>query len=226
MKDIKVHSMARPSGLRTLVSWKTLQHLRRKAPFSDVSTGGSRQSRGYRLAEGTGVKVSIGHSDATYEEAVRGFEAGITHATHTYNGMRGLHHREPGVLGAVLATPGIWTELIADLVHVHPGAIRVLLRCAGVEQIVLITDAVQATGLPDGEYTLGDHQIFVKDGAARLAEGNLAGSTLTMLQAVQNMIQEVGVSIPDAFRMASLNPAQSLGLADRAGSGKDSGQTL
>lgn len=162
-----------------------------------------------------GVKVSIGHSDATYEEAVRGFEAGITHATHTYNGMRGLHHREPGVLGAVLATPGIWTELIADLVHVHPGAIRVLLRCAGVEQIVLITDAVQATGLPDGEYTLGDHQIFVKDGAARLAEGNLAGSTLTMLQAVQNMIQEVGVSIPDAFRMASLNPAQSLGLADR-----------
>ena len=146
---------------------------------------------------------------------MRGFEAGITHATHTYNGMRGLHHREPGVLGAVLATPGIWTELIADLVHVHPGAIRVLLRCAGVEQIVLITDAVQATGLPDGEYTLGDHQIFVKDGAARLAEGNLAGSTLTMLQAVQNMIQEVGVSIPDAFRMASLNPAQSLGLADR-----------
>jgi len=162
-----------------------------------------------------GINVSIGHSDATYEEAMEGFEAGITHATHTYNGMRGLHHREPGVLGAVLATPGIWAELIADLVHVHPGAIRVLLRSAGVERVVLISDAVQATGLPDGEYMLGDHQIFVKDGAARLAEGNLAGSTLTMLRAVKNMVQEVGISLQDALRMASLNPAQSLGLADR-----------
>lgn len=162
-----------------------------------------------------GITVSIGHSDATYEEALAGFAAGITHATHTYNGMRGLHHREPGVLGAVLATPGIWAELIADLVHVHPGAIRVLLRSVGVERIVLITDAVQAAGLEDGQYMLGDHQIFVKDGAARLAEGNLAGSTLTMLQAVRNMIDEVGVPMQDAFRMASYNPAQSIGLQDR-----------
>lgn len=161
-----------------------------------------------------GITVSIGHSDATYEEALAGFEAGITHATHTYNGMRGLHHREPGVLGAILATPGIWAELIADLVHVHPGAIKVLLRSVGMDQIVLITDAVQATGLPDGEYMLGDQKIFVQEGAARLAEGNLAGSTLTMLRAIRNMIDKVGVSIPDAFRMASLNPAKSIGLAD------------
>ena len=102
-----------------------------------------------------GINVSIGHSDATYEEAMEGFEAGITHATHTYNGMRGLHHREPGVLGAVLATPGIWAELIADLVHVHPGAIRVLLRSAGVERVVLISDAVQATGLLMASTCLG-----------------------------------------------------------------------
>lgn len=161
-----------------------------------------------------GVTVSIGHSDASYEEALAGFEAGITHATHTYNGMRGLHHREPGVLGAILATPGIWAELIADLVHVHPGAIKVLLRSVGVERTILITDAVQATGLPDGEYMLGDQKIFVQAGAARLAEGNLAGSTLTMLRAIKNMIDTVGVSIPDAFRMASFNPAQSLGLED------------
>ena len=159
--------------------------------------------------------VSIGHSDATYEQALAGFEAGITHATHTYNGMRGLHHREPGVLGAILATPGIWAELIADLVHVHPGAIQVMLRSVGAQRVVLITDAVQATGLPDGEYMLGDHPIFVKDGAARLEEGNLAGSTLTMLRAVNNMIGVVGVSISDAFRMASHNPAQSIGLKDR-----------
>ncbi|NMB02335.1 MAG: N-acetylglucosamine-6-phosphate deacetylase [Firmicutes bacterium] len=162
-----------------------------------------------------GITVSIGHSDATYEQAIEGFKQGITHVTHTYNGMRGLHHREPGVLGAVLATPGLWTELIADLVHVHPGAIRVLLRAVGEEHIVLVTDAVQATGLPDGEYVLGDNRIFVQDGAARLAEGNLAGSTLTMLQAVRNMIEHIGVDLVSAFRMASANPAKTIGLEGR-----------
>lgn len=139
-----------------------------------------------------GVTVSIGHTNATYEEALAGFKQGITHVTHTYNGMRGLHHRDPGVVGAVLATPGLYAELIADLVHVHPGAIRVMLRSIGVEHIVLVTDSVQATGLPDGEYVLGDHKIFVRDGSARLADGNLAGSTLTLKQAVQNMVEQLG----------------------------------
>lgn len=162
-----------------------------------------------------GVTVSIGHSDATYEQALAGFAAGITHATHTYNGMRGLHHREPGALGAILATPGIWAELVADLVHVHPGAIKVMLRSVGTQNMVLVTDAVQATGLPEGEYMLGDQRIFVKDGAARLVEGNLAGSTLTMLKAVRNMIEEIGVPMQEAFRMASSNPAQSIQLVDR-----------
>lgn len=162
-----------------------------------------------------GITVSIGHTDATYEQAVKAFETGINHATHTFNGMRGLHHREPGTLGAILATPQIYAELICDLIHVHPGAIRLMLRSVGVEHLVLITDAVQATGLPDGEYVLGDQQIFVKEGAARLADGTLAGSTLTLLRAVQNMIQELGVSLVDAFRMASLNPAKSIGLIDR-----------
>ena len=135
-----------------------------------------------------GVTVSIGHTDATYDQAVQGFKSGITHVTHTFNGMRGLHHREPGVVGAVLATPGLYAELIADLIHVHPGAIQVLLRTVGVEHLVLVTDSVQATGLPDGEYVLGDNEIFVQDGAARLADGTLAGSTLTLKQAVRNMI--------------------------------------
>lgn len=162
-----------------------------------------------------GVTVSIGHTDATYEQAMAGFEKGITYATHTYNGMRGLHHREPGALGAILATPHVWAELIADLVHVHPGAIKVLLNAKGVERTILITDAVQATGLPDGEYVLGDLPIFVKDGAARLKEGNLAGSTLTLIGAVKNMVEVVGVSVSDAFRMASQNPAKALGLEGR-----------
>lgn len=162
-----------------------------------------------------GITVSIGHTNATYDEAVAAFEQGITHATHTYNGMLGLHHREPGALGAILATPHVWAELIADLIHVHPGAIQVLLRSKGVERIILITDAVQAAGLPDGEYVLGDQRIFVKEGAARLAEGNLAGSTLNLLKAVQNMVEEIGVTVSDAFRMASLNPALSIGLENK-----------
>ena len=162
-----------------------------------------------------GVTVSIGHTDATYDQAVQGFKSGITHVTHTFNGMRGLHHREPGVVGAVLATPGLYAELIADLIHVHPGAIQVLLRTVGVEHLVLVTDSVQATGLPDGEYVLGDNEIFVQDGAARLADGTLAGSTLTLKQAVRNMIEEIGVHPVDALRMASLNPARTLGLEHR-----------
>lgn len=162
-----------------------------------------------------GIPISIGHTDASYEQAVNAFKQGVSHATHTYNGMRGLHHREPGTLGAILATPNIYAELIGDLIHVHPGAIRLMLRSVGTEYVVLITDAVQATGLPDGEYVLGDQQIFVQEGAARLSDGTLAGSTLTLLKAVQNMVEELAVPLVDAFRMASLNPAKSIGLKDR-----------
>ncbi|HHY09087.1 MAG TPA: N-acetylglucosamine-6-phosphate deacetylase [Firmicutes bacterium] len=162
-----------------------------------------------------GVRTAIGHSDASYEEAVAGFAEGISQATHVFNGMRGLHHRDPGVVGAVLASPEIWAQLIADLVHVHPGAIRVLLESKGVDKIVLITDAVQAAGLPDGEYVLGDLDIVVEGGSARLPEGNLAGSTLNMMQAVKNMVESLDVSLSHAFQMASLNPARSLGLENR-----------
>lgn len=162
-----------------------------------------------------GIPTSIGHTAATYEQALEAFERGVTHVTHTFNAMPGLHHRAPGTVGAVLTTPGIYAELIADFVHVHPGTIRIMLNCIGTERIVLITDAVQATGLPDGEYALGDHRIFVKQGAARLGDGTLAGSTLTLLRAVRNMIDGLGVAVTDAFRMASLNPALSIGLSNK-----------
>lgn len=161
------------------------------------------------------IAVAIGHSDATYEEAMEGIKRGANHGTHLYNGMRGLHHREPGVVGALLAEPDAYVQLIADLIHIHPGALRVALACKPLERVLLITDAVQATGLEDGEYVLGDQRIFVKDGAARLAEGNLAGSTLTLIQAVKNMIEVLGVPINDAFQMASKNPAESIGLSDK-----------
>ncbi|MGI6149045.1 MAG: N-acetylglucosamine-6-phosphate deacetylase [Firmicutes bacterium] len=161
------------------------------------------------------IAVAVGHSNATYEEASAAIQRGANHATHLYNGMRGLHHREPGVVGAFLAEPDAYVQLIADMIHVHPGAIRVALNCKPLERVILITDAVQATGLADGEYVLGDQRIFVKDGAARLAEGNLAGSTLTLLKAVKNMIEVLGVPMADAFRMASRNPAEAVGLTDK-----------
>lgn len=161
------------------------------------------------------IPVAIGHSAATYAEAAAAIERGARHGTHLYNGMRGLHHREPGVVGALLAEPDAYVQLIADMIHVHPGAIRVALACKPLERVLLITDAVQATGLPDGEYVLGDQRIFVKDGAARLAEGNLAGSTLTLLRAVRNMIEALGVPLEEAFQMASRNPAEAVGFNNK-----------
>jgi len=158
------------------------------------------------------IAVSAGHTDAAYEEAVAGFEHGISQVTHLFNGMSGLHHREPGTVGAALTTSKVWVQLIADLVHVHPGAIQLVLAAKAADKIILISDAIQATGLPDGKYVLGDLPVFVTDGIARLKEGNLAGSTLNLLQAVRNMIEVCGVSLPAAFRMASKNPAESIGI--------------
>jgi len=160
------------------------------------------------------ITVAIGHSNATYEQTLTGFARGITHATHTFNGMRGLHHREPGVVGAVLTSNEVYGELIADLIHVHPGAIKVMYAAKGPEGIILVTDAVQATGLPDGKYVLGDQDIFVTGGAARLKEGNLAGSTLGLAQAVQNMVR-LGFPLGEVVNMASKNPAQNIGLVNK-----------
>lgn len=159
-----------------------------------------------------GIAVSIGHSDGTFEQTLAAFQMGVNRVTHMYNGMRGLHHREPGVVGAALVSPEIWVELIPDFVHVHAGAIEVLLRAKGVEKVVLVTDATSAAGLPDGKYNLGGKEIFARGGVVRLREGNLAGSSLTLIEGVKNMIREIGVDLIDAFRMASINPALSVGL--------------
>ncbi len=128
------------------------------------------------------------------------------------------------MVGAVLSSQSVTAELIADLIHVHPGAIRVMLQAIGTERIVLVSDAMQATGLSDGEYILGNLTVIVKDGIARLIEGNLASSTLTLLKAVENMVTALGVSLPEAFRMASLNPPRRrLALKTGAGLGKATG---
>ncbi|SCL87442.1 N-acetylglucosamine-6-phosphate deacetylase [Sporanaerobacter sp. PP17-6a] len=171
-----------------------------------------------------GITVSAGHTDGKYDEVKYGIELGISQATHLYNGMRPFSHREPGVIGAVLTDERVSCEIICDGIHLHPAAMKLAVKAKGKDGIILVSDAMMATGLKDGEYKLGSQNVFVKKGAARLADGTLAGSTLTLNRAVWNMVHMVGVPLEDAVRMASLNPAKSIGVGDRKGSieiGKD-----
>ncbi|MEZ0346186.1 MAG: N-acetylglucosamine-6-phosphate deacetylase [Infirmifilum sp.] len=169
-----------------------------------------------RAAASRGIVVSLGHSEATFEEALRAVLAGASKANHIFNQMRQFHHREPGLAMALLEQENVYIEMISDFIHLHPGTMRLVARTAGPSRIVLITDAVAATGLPDGEYTLGGLKIIVKNGVSRLPDGTIAGSTLTLDRAVANMVK-LGFSVADAIRMASTNPAQSLGLGREYG---------
>lgn len=164
-----------------------------------------------------GVVVALGHTNSDYELASAALRGNFTHVTHTFNAQRGFQHREPGALGAVLASEHVTAELIADTIHVHPAAMRVLLRCLGTDRVVLITDAMAAAGLGDGTYSLVGHTVTVKDGVAREVDGTIAGSSVTLDTCVRNMNQKVGASLPDAVKMASLNPARAMGLAERYG---------
>jgi N-acetylglucosamine-6-phosphate deacetylase len=164
-----------------------------------------------------GVVAAIGHTDATYDEAIAGIEAGATLATHLFNGMRPFNHREPGAAIAALDS-GVHVEMVNDGIHVHDSLIRLVGRSAP-RALTFITDAISATGVGDGEYTLGEQSVVVRDGAPRLASTDkLAGSTLTLDEAVRRAVQPVGLSLEVASAAASGNPAQVLGLADSTGS--------
>jgi len=166
-----------------------------------------------------GIVAACGHTDARYEDVQAAVQHGLSHAVHTFNAMTGLHHRQPGTVGAVLTMPEITAEIIADGEHVNPVAIKVLLLAKGAEGVVLVTDAMSAAGMPDGEYMLGELPVVVKDNIARLKDGgSLAGSTLTMIRGFQYMIETLGASIVEASRMASLNPAKVIGLEQNYGS--------
>lgn len=171
-----------------------------------------------------GAIPSLGHSDATYEETLEAMAQGIRHFTHIFNAMRDLNHHEPGPVGAVLESPDLTVELIADGVHVHPVLIRLLVRIKGSDSICLVTDAIAAAGQPDGRYRLGDTDVIVREGIARTPEGTLAGSTLTMNRALRNLVKFTGLPLHEAVKMASLTPAKLLRLEGRKGSlepGKD-----
>ncbi|XVU25079.1 N-acetylglucosamine-6-phosphate deacetylase [Actinoplanes sp. CA-054009] len=163
-----------------------------------------------------GVAAAVGHTDATYEQTLAGVTAGATVGTHLFNGMRPPHHREPGPVIGLLASPVV-CELIADNIHLHPGMLAFAARTAGPDKAALITDAMDATGMADGTYDLGGQEVIVAEGVARLARnGSIAGSTLTMDVALRNAVA-AGISLPDAAAMASTTPARVLGLADQTG---------
>lgn len=167
-------------------------------------------------AHKSGMVVGIGHTDATYEQARAAMARGAHHAIHTYNAMRPFSHRDAGVIGAVLTSPEITAELIADGVHVDETAMRLLLQVKGAGGVILISDGISATGMPDGKYKLGGFEVTVSGGVCRNSEGRLAGSTLTLDRALRNIVR-LGASLGDALQMLTLNPAKLLGIEHKKG---------
>lgn len=165
-----------------------------------------------------GIIPSVGHSFADYKIIISAVKFGLKSSSHIFNQMKGIHHREPGTVGAILTEENLFAEIIADCIHVHPAIVNLLVKAKGVDKIIIVTDAMRAAGLQDGIYDLGGLKVIVKNSEARLESGNLAGSTLIMSKAVKNMIEKMRISIEKSVRMASLNPAQLLGLDKDRGS--------
>jgi N-acetylglucosamine-6-phosphate deacetylase len=162
-----------------------------------------------------GVVASLGHTDASYEEFVRGVDAGATLATHLYSAMSGFGHRAPGAVGAALVDDRVTVGLIADGVHCHPASVRLALRAKGVERVALVTDAIAGAGMKPGVYQLDGQDILVDETLARLPDGKLAGSVLTLDQAIRNVVEWTDATVAEACRMASEVPARALGLASK-----------
>ena len=167
------------------------------------------------MLRNSGAVASVGHTDATYEETRRAADAGFSKATHLYNAMSRFEHRAPGAVGAVLTDGRLRAGIIADGVHIHAGALRLAYREKGTEGLALVTDAVAAAGMDDGEYRLGGRTVWLRSGSVRLPDGTLAGSALTMDGAVRRVRRILGIPLEAAARLASETPAGILGLRDR-----------
>jgi N-acetylglucosamine-6-phosphate deacetylase len=176
------------------------------------------------LLKERGVTAAIGHSDATYEDALRSFRVGVSHVTHLFNAMSGLHHRDPGVAAAALAVTGPTVEIIADGVHVHPAMVKLAYALKGADSIVLVTDSMDALDYPGSEFRFGGRKVKRVNGALTLADGTICGSVLTMNRAVKNFCAFTGAPFYEAIKCAARNPARVLGIDDVKGTlaaGKD-----
>lgn len=175
------------------------------------------------IKNNTDIVLSIGHSAATFTEARDAIRLGANNITHTFNGMTGLNHRDPGVVGAALTTD-VYCEFICDTIHITKDLFQFILDSKGKDKVVLITDSMEAGGLEDGTYSLGGQAVIVKDGAARLESGSLAGSVSSLNRMVKNFYENTSLKINEVVHLASLNPARSLGIDNKKGSldiGKD-----
>lgn len=164
-----------------------------------------------------GVTVSIGHTDATYEQAHTAFTWGITHATHCCNAMRPLLHREPGPLGAIVEAEQVRGELIADGVHVHPAMLRIMLRALGGERTVIVSDALRCAGMPGTRFEFGGQTVTISEGVARLPDGTISGSILTLDRALRSLVREYGLPLPSAIAALTRNPARAAGADQHKG---------
>ncbi len=176
-----------------------------------------------KLKAESNVLISMGHTDAKFEEAISAAKDGVSHATHLFNAMSALNHRNPGVVGAALASDDVSVEVIADTFHIHPGLYSIIAKVKG-DKMILITDCTRAGGMPDGEYELGGQPIFLKGIECRLADGTIAGSVLKLNDAVKNVLENTSLPVYEVIKMASLSPARAIRCADRIGSleeGKD-----
>lgn len=169
------------------------------------------------------ITFSVGHTVADFDVAEKAFDAGARHITHLFNAMPMLTHREPGVIGAAVDNQAVVAEIICDGIHVHPSAVRAAFKMFGEDRIILISDSTRACGMPEGEYELGGLPVFLKDGAVRLKDGNLAGSATNVFDCMIN-VMKMGISVEAAIKAATYNPAKAIGILDRCGtieSGKE-----
>jgi N-acetylglucosamine-6-phosphate deacetylase len=164
-----------------------------------------------------GITVSAGHTDATYTEMQTAVSLGVRQITHTFNGMRGFNHREPGALGAALELKELTCELIADKIHVHPAAIRLLVSAKGLEKVILVTDSLSGTGMPDGTFMMQGQRVRYANGEARLQDGTLAGSLLTMDHALKNLVEVTSIPVEKCWVCSSKNAAVSIGFNQKKG---------
>lgn len=165
-----------------------------------------------------GIHISIAHTAADYDTAMKAFENGADHVTHLFNGMNSFHHRQPGVLGAASDYENCYVELIGDGIHSDASVVRMTLKIFGEDRLVLISDSMEACGMPDGEYKLGGQKVIVKDGHALLEDGTIAGSSTNLMECVRKLVKDMNIPLGTAVKFASVNPAKSIGIYDRFGS--------
>jgi N-acetylglucosamine-6-phosphate deacetylase len=168
-------------------------------------------------AVNNGICISIGHSQATYDDVLKAADLGASQSTHIFNGMLGLHHREPGTVGGVLSDERIYVQMICDGVHLHPAIVKLIANIKSPSRVILITDAIRGTGLPDGDYDFKGQEFSVRDAIARTPDGGLSGSTLTLDEAFRRALSFTGKPITEILPMATITPAMAMGIQRKKG---------